>query len=303
MHLIICKKTLYLTFYAMLLLWFFLSPPVPAKTKEDADQLQDTAINLSKNWNKTDYRKSIELFRKASQIQLKTNQFDKAAECLRKSAHLLFLLSENEKAENTLNEALEIDLKNNNLAGRAKTLSLLAEIKFTAGNDESEKLITEAISLGKTANDDSARALSLLVYSTFLFQKDSPELTLATILEALNYAEKTTDSSLIAKTLSELSYAYFKLGKYQLALESAQKSLLNWQKTEDLRNITLAQKEIGFHYRKLGEQQAALTQLLAAEKSFPVDMDFIERSRLIATIGAIYGDFGETKLEEFDLCL
>lgn len=252
-------------------------------------KIENEAKELSKIWSGDSYRRSIGLFLEAADNWMKLKETSKSSECLRQAAHLYFLLLDYESAEQQLLKAVEIDEKNNNPAGQAKSSSLLSLIFLEKGEfQQSESFYKQSVETSKISGDYSAQAAALLGEAEYSYFRRDADTTVKLYEEALSYGEQSDDGKLLAQILLNLSYAYCKQGDPVLGLKTAKQSLIKWQEIEDERGQAVTYAAIGLAYKMLDEGQNALNAYYSAEVLFPTDMDLIEQARLSTGIASVY---------------
>ena len=252
-------------------------------------ETENEALESSRKWSGQSYRRSIGLYLDSARKWSERQEYARASDCLRQAARLYFLLGDFQTSKLQIEKALEIDKKNNNSAGQAKSLSFLSLVYLEENErSQSESAFQKAIELSVISGDTAAQAaarMSAAEYSYFYADADT---TVKLYEEVRQLGEKSGDRRLLAQILLNLSYAYCKQGKANLGLKTAQHSLAEWQAAKDERGQAITFTAMGLAYKMLDEGQNALNAYQTTEAMFPTDMDLIERARLATGTGSVY---------------
>lgn len=268
-------------------------------SKAEVLEKESKTEQLSKQWSGETIRRSISLYLEVAGNWEKLGEMKKATDSLRESAKLAQLISDYEIAFASLNKAVKLDEKINNVDGKVISLSLLSRISMQKGETgKSENYYKQAIKLSGQSADNLAKTNAFYSAGFYNITLGDIKTTLEQLEKAISFAKKTEDKVLTARIYRELAAAYARADKLDEGLKSAKNSLEVSIQANSKREQALSHFAVGLQYLFLDKQQLALDNLKEAETDFPNDIDWLHKARIFNSIASIYSDYGELDISE-----
>ncbi len=261
-----------------LCLIFSLSQTVPAFQPNESEiaETENQAKRLTEKWSGEDIRRSINLYSEAAENWQKLGEFNKATDALREMAKSALLISDDQTAFASLNKALKIDEKINNLNGKIISLSLLSRASRQKGETEkSENFYKLAINLSEQTSDNSAKANAFYSAGLHNYFYGDIKTTIELFEKALVFARQTEDKILIAQICRNLGAAYVRDGNSDEGFRNAQEALEISIAENNKREQSLSYFNIGFQYLLIDKKQIALDNFKLAEYGFSERCRFV----------------------------
>ncbi len=257
------------------------------------------AEQLGEQWSGEPIHRSIVLFLETAADWEKIGETQKAADALREAAKLAQNVSDYQTAFASLDKAVKLDKKINNINGQVISLSLLSLIYQQKGETlKCESYAKQAVSLSENSTDELAKAYAFLSGGIYNFYYGDIKTTTEQLEKASDFAGKTGDKKLNAQILRELAAAYIRDGNSEKGLETAKKSLEISIESQNKREQAFSNFYLGMQYLLIDKKQISLDYFKTAEINFPDDADQLHKARIVNALAYIYTQYGELEITE-----
>jgi len=269
---------------------------VRASARTAAD-LEELAGNVSRRWTKQTYSEALELFLKAAEQHELTNQDKEAARCLREAAQIARALANYDVARSHLDQALQLDTSENNLAGQAVSYSLRSLIARQTGNrDDCDKYAKLATQVSEKTGDPEAKAYASMAAGIFEFYYGDVDRSVPILEDALRSSTKVDDISLRTAIRTSLAYSYVRIGDPANGFKDVVAAIDETRAAGNLRDQAIATFANGYLLMQVGRFQESLNSFSEAESLFPDDFEWLERGKLYTNIGVVHENLGSIDL-------
>lgn len=288
-----CRKSLALAVIVIVLA----ATSLPALAVDaHANESFERAKNAASNWNKEAVKESASLYLTAADEFTKLGDLSSASQSLRRAARMQEVLGLLTDALKTTKQAVAL---NDRLQppDAIKNLASYARLSGLIDNDQEAASAIEQIgSLLSKTDDPASRGFYHRSLGERYEQKRDFPLAESNFEQAVTFLRQGDDENALANTLVALGGARVATGHYLHGLGNADEAKMLFLRSGDPRLVNKALTLRGNLLNMLGRKQEALEEYLAAEKAFPVDIDLLERARLLSGIGFLYHEMGEYEL-------
>jgi CHAT domain-containing protein/tetratricopeptide (TPR) repeat protein len=270
--------------------------PLNAQTFEKSEQsistFEDTAAELSNQWNKQSFQSAVEIYKKAASKWETVNRFDNTSRCIQESARLQLILGENQSAIKSLLNSQKLAKDHNQIIESAKTQSYLSLAFLKIGEERnSSKYLELALISSKNSNDNFTKALAYYAGGEYYYWQNENKKSLDFYLQANQLWKELGEPFHQAETLISTAYIYMALGQPTKGLQFAEDAEKLFNETGNQRGISLSQIAVGHLLSALNKKQKALEYYFKASKNFPDDLDLLDKGALLNGFGAIYESY------------
>ncbi len=266
---------------------------------ESVQKNEIDAIQFSKVWELDSIAKSIDLFEQTADKWEKLGEPNRAAFCLNETAKLTQIISDYDAAFRSLNKAIKLETDNNLIEEKAISLSLFSLISLQKGDKKNfQKYSQNALSTSQNALTPLAKGYALFCAGMYEYYHGTMKNATSFFEQASIYAQKTQDKFLITQTLFYVGFSYLREGNPNKAVDKMNLALQQSEQFEYQKGKALSYFGIAQLSYFLNEKQKALDFLNKSKSLFPADFEWMERARIVNSIGVIYQEFGELDLAE-----
>jgi tetratricopeptide (TPR) repeat protein len=263
-------------------------------SKQEVLQTEEKANQLALLWQEDAVRQASELFQKAARDWETLKNLKNSAECLRETAKLKILLSEEKSALPLLEKSLRYEKAGNNLEGEADTLSLLTIILTRLGeNAKSGFYQQKALKVAGQTKKQKQMAFALTASGQYFYGQREFQMMLRQQEKALELFREIGDKKAEAEILVELAYSYIINNDRIRGRDTAINALKISKDTGNLRNQVFSLIVLGDSYQRMGEAENALKTLSEAKRLFTPDLDFFDKAVLYNRLGHYYQSYNE----------
>ncbi len=293
------KYSKFLLFSVIIFVFFpqFFDAETPAGEEDQILSIENSAIELSKQWNSESIRSSIALFLEASENWLLAEKPAKAASCLHEASRLHVILGENESSLNLLNSALKISVSNDLSIEKSRSESLLSIVYQKVGNKtKSKEFLDHALKDSFSTGDTQSIAMANFSAAEFYYTQNEFKRSIDYYQKSFDLWNQLGNSQRQAESLVYCAYVHMVLGEPIEGLDKAKQAESIFTEIKDIRGLKLSEIAIGHLLSAMDSKQSALNYYQKANKGFPDDLDLSERAALFNGLGLIYEDYGEYDL-------
>ena len=258
-----------------------------------AKELADRAQSIGSRWNGTAVKEAIDLYFEAADAFVAINDFPAAAQSLRRGARMEELLGERTDALATAKRSVSFNDRLPPLDA-IKNLSFYARLLSLTGHEaEASASLAQVNSLLHRDDNTESRGYYLRGMAEMQEQKGDFTGAESNYEAAVAAFRHGAGERALANTLVALGGVRIATGSYLLGLANADEAKQLLANSGEPRLLNKAIVTRGHLLNMLGRKQEALEEYLTAEKAYPLDIDQIERARLLSGIGFLYHEMGE----------
>ncbi len=261
-----------------------------------AKEIADRAQSIGSGWNGTAVKEAVDLYFAAADAFIGIDDFPSAAQSLRRGARMQELLGQRIDALATAKRSVSLNDRLPPLDA-IKNLSFYARLLSLTGHEaEASASLAQVNSLLLRNDNTESRGYYLRGMAEMQEQKGDYAGAESNYEAAVAAFRHGAGERALANTLVALGGVRIATGRYLLGLANADEAKQLLADSGEPRLLNKAIVTRGHLLNMLGRKQEALEEYLAAEKAYPLDIDRIERGRLLSGIGFLYHEMGEYEL-------